>query len=67
MEQKNYNYGKIMTIIELINKFEELKSKYGNIEITNLEGYRVTQVYYSEYEDLDEDYSIYPEKSIIIA
>ena len=56
-----------MTIIELINKLEELKSKYGNIEIANLEGYRVTQVYYSEYEDLDEDYSIYPEKSIIIA
>lgn len=56
-----------MTIIELINKLEELKSKYGNIEVSNLEGYRVTQVYYSDYKDLDEDYSIYPEKSIIIA
>jgi len=56
-----------MTINNLIYKLEELKSKYGNIEITNLEGYRVTQVYYSEYEDLDEDYSIYPEKSIRIA
>jgi len=56
-----------MTINNLIYKLKELKSKYGNIEITNLEGYRVTQVYYSEYEDLDEDYSIYPEKSIRIA
>ena len=56
-----------MTIIELINKLEKLKSKYGNIEVSNLEGYRVTQVYYSDYKDLDEDYSIYPEKSIIIA
>ena len=56
-----------MTIIELINKLEELKFKYGNIEVSNLEGYRVTQVYYSDYKDLDEDYSIYPEKSIIIA
>lgn len=56
-----------MTITKLINKLEELKSKYGDIEITNLEGYKVTQVYYSEYKDLDEDYSIYPEKSIKIA
>lgn len=57
-----------MTIIELINKLKKLKSKYGNnIEITNSDGYRVTQVYYGEYEDVDEDYSIFPEKSIIIA
>lgn len=56
-----------MTITELINKLEKLKSKYGDIEISNLEGFRVTQVYYAEYKDLDEDYSIYPEKSIRIA
>lgn len=56
-----------MTITELIDKLRELKSKHGNIEISNLEGNRVTQVYYAEYKDLDEDYSIYPEKSIRIA
>ena len=35
MEQKNYNYGKMMTITELIKDLETIKIRDGDLDLQN--------------------------------